>query len=133
MPLSRMRDWTHGDVPELAGKARVVEVGMKDRRHVRVDGWCRRCDGGGIAAFTHVDVDGAGWVGEVGFDAAARQVLTLVARYVADAVSAREVELEQGRGCEAAAARQFEAGRLAVVESDMWLAVGLDPPPREVS
>lgn len=54
-----------------------------------------------------------------------RDTLRLVAAYVRAQVEQRLAELGDGHGCEAAAARAFEAGRLAVIEQNMWAAVGL--------
>lgn len=57
-----------------------------------------------------------------------RDVLRIVARAVGEDARARLMEIGDGTGCEAAAARAFEQGRLRVVEVDMWKALGLTPP-----
>jgi hypothetical protein len=54
-----------------------------------------------------------------------RDTLRLVEALVRAKVEARRAELAFANGCEASAARAFEDGRLAVVEADMWQAVGL--------
>jgi hypothetical protein len=87
---------------------------------VRVAGWCQSCQGAGRLSFTHVDAPAD--------EAVLRAVLELVAQRISAAVAARAVELGDGHGCEAAAARRFEDGRRSVIEVDMWLAVGLAPP-----
>jgi hypothetical protein len=61
-----------------------------------------------------------------------RDTARIVARHVRAQVAARLREIGDGSGCEAAAARAFEMGRLAVVDGDMWDALGLArpvPPP----
>jgi hypothetical protein len=135
-PPSRMRDWAHGELPELVERARVVEERMKATRHVRLNGWCHVCGGAGRSAFMHVDatvVDGDGdgvqplWSTE-DVERLWSAALRLVAEHVRGQVAARLVELEHGHGCEGAAARAREDGRLQVVEGDMWEAVGLVPP-----
>lgn len=57
-----------------------------------------------------------------------RDTLRVVAKAVHDDVRARLEEIGNGQGCEAAAARAFEQGRIQVVDVDMWLALGLTPP-----
>ena len=57
-----------------------------------------------------------------------RDVLRLVAKAIRADAEGRLVEIGDGEGCEAAAARAFEQGRLQVVDVDMWLALGLTPP-----
>ena len=61
-----------------------------------------------------------------------RDVLKLVARHVEADVEARLAEVGDAQGCEAAAARAHQRGRLQVVQVDMWQALGLTrpgPPP----
>jgi hypothetical protein len=96
--------------------------------HVRVNGWCGRCAGHGLAAVEHVDsVLGLSEVAVADVDHIRRDTLRLVSEHVRRQVDARLVELADGHGCEAAAAGAFEQGRLRVVEHDMWEAVGLTP------
>jgi hypothetical protein len=59
---------------------------------------------------------------------ARRDTSWTIYRHVKAQVDARLVEIGDGLGCEAAAARAFEQGRLAVVEADMWNALGLPGP-----
>ncbi len=54
-----------------------------------------------------------------------RDTIRTVQRYVRQSVEARLTEIGDGQGCEAAAARAFEQGRLQVVEDDAWHALGL--------
>lgn len=54
-----------------------------------------------------------------------RDTLRTVQKYVRQSVEARLVEIGDGQGCEAAAARAFEQGRLQVVNDDAWHALGL--------
>lgn len=54
-----------------------------------------------------------------------RDTLRTVAKYVRQSVAARLVEIGDGTGCEAAAARAFEQGRLQAVDEDAWHALGL--------
>jgi hypothetical protein len=56
-----------------------------------------------------------------------QDTLRLVANAVRLQVQARLAEIGAGTGCEANQARMFQLGRLEVVESDMWKAVGLAP------
>lgn len=61
-----------------------------------------------------------------------RDTARTVAAHVRAQVEARLREIGDGAGCEAAAARAFEQGRLAVADGDMWDALGLPrpvPPP----
>lgn len=57
-----------------------------------------------------------------------RDALRTVAKAVRASVEFRLVEIGDGTGCEATAARAFELGRLHAVEVDMWVALGLTPP-----
>lgn len=57
-----------------------------------------------------------------------RDALRTVARAVGESAQTRLAEIGDGQGCEAAAARAFEQGRLHAVEVDMWVALGLTPP-----
>lgn len=57
-----------------------------------------------------------------------RDVLRTVAKHVRETAADRLAELGDGAGCEAAAARAFEQGRLQAVEVDAWAALGLTPP-----
>lgn len=57
-----------------------------------------------------------------------RDTARTVAAHVRADVERRLVEIGDGSGCEASAARAFEAGRLAVVDGDMWDALGLARP-----
>lgn len=63
-----------------------------------------------------------------------RDAVRLVAKHVRAEAEARLAEIGQGTGCEAAAARAFEMGRLYAVDVDAWKALGLHPdrPPTEV-
>jgi hypothetical protein len=61
---------------------------------------------------------------DAGYRDAAREVEAHVRRLVAD----RLREIGDGHGCEAGAARAFERGRLAVVDGDLWDALGLPRP-----
>ena len=89
--------------------------------HFRVGGWCDLCGGQGQVKFDHLDVDNAA-------SPEVRQVLITVAIRVMREARARLDELEHaGRGCENAAERRFEQGRLQVVEHDLWAAVGITP------
>lgn len=54
-----------------------------------------------------------------------RDALRTVQRYVRQSVEARLLEIGDGTGCEASAARAFEQGRLQAVEEDAWHALGL--------
>lgn len=97
--------------------------------HVRVRGWCDRCQGPGRLGVGHVDAkvtEEEALVADV--EHIRRDTLKLVDAYVRRAVEARRAELAFGNGCEAAAARAFEDGRLAVIERDMWAALSVTPP-----
>ena len=54
-----------------------------------------------------------------------RDALRTVQRYVRQSVEARLLEIGDGQGCEASAARAFEHGRLQAVDDDAWHALGL--------
>ena len=54
-----------------------------------------------------------------------RDAVRTITKYVRQSVEARLKEIGDGQGCEASAARAFEAGRLQVVEDDAWHALGL--------
>lgn len=57
-----------------------------------------------------------------------RDALRTVARHVRETAAVRLAELGDAHGCEAAAARAFQLGRLQVAEVDMWNALGLTSP-----
>lgn len=58
-----------------------------------------------------------------------RDALRTVAKAVTETARARLAELAaEGGGCETAAARAYQHGRLQVVEVDMWEALGFTPP-----
>lgn len=54
-----------------------------------------------------------------------RDAVRTITKYVHQSVEARLKEIGDGQGCEASAARAFEAGRLQVVDDDAWHALGL--------
>jgi hypothetical protein len=97
---------------------------MRDRPlvHTRVDGWCAQCEGAGRLAIQHVDLPAGMWAEQ------ATELLMTVAQHVLADVLARLQEIT-GHGCEAAAARAEQAGRMLVVTRDMWDALGLPVPP----
>lgn len=54
-----------------------------------------------------------------------RDAVRTIAKYVRAEAEKRLAEIGDGTGCEAAAARAFEQGRLQVVDDDAWHALGL--------
>lgn len=93
--------------------------------HVRVRGFCDACQGLGRQGVQHIDVElTAGERALADLLHIRRDTLRLVANAVRLQVEARLAEV-QGDGCEAAAARMFQLGRLEVIDTDMWRAVGI--------
>ena len=54
-----------------------------------------------------------------------RDLLAAIGRHVRESAEARLLEIGDGQGCEASAARAFELGRLHAAEEDAWHALGL--------
>lgn len=94
--------------------------------HLRVKGWCSTCDGHGRLGVLHVDVnESAEERALADVVHIRRDTLRLVAKAVRLQVEARLAEIGHGSGCEATAARMFQLGRLEVIDTDMWRAVGI--------
>lgn len=121
--------------------------------HVRRGGWCHVCGGSGEAGIVHEDdpplsgvIDWAQVIANtraMGNHIAADHLegkglpLTLgaivcdVSNYISRLAYGRLDEIGDGQGCETAAARSREAGRLQVAQEDLWDAFRLPRPERD--